>query len=68
MLTVTIDIINEKALSLLRNLEQLKLIHLRKEKEPKSSKVDWLSYKGAMSKEPLSAVNKQLEELRNEWD
>jgi hypothetical protein len=28
--------------------------------------VDWTKYKGAMSKQPLSEINQQLDELRSE--
>lgn len=69
MRTITIDIINEKALNLLRELELLKLIRLRKDRpgeEPAA--MDWTKYKGAMSKQPLSEIDQQLNELRSEWD
>lgn len=67
MRTITIDIINDKALNLLKELEQLKLIRLRK-KEETSDVVDWTKYKGAMSKQPLDEVDHQLNELRSEWE
>ncbi len=66
MLTVTIDILNEKALSILRSLEQLKIIHLRKEGLEQKTKIDWNNYKGAMSKQSIESVNQQLDELRNQ--
>jgi hypothetical protein len=66
--TVTIDIINEKALALLKDLESLKLIRLRKEKKlPTLSSSHWIRYKGAMSKQSISEIDKQLNDLRNEW-
>jgi hypothetical protein len=66
--TVTIDIINEKALKLLQDLELLQLIRMRKEKAPPAS-VNWAErYKGAMSKQPISDVDNQLNELRNGWE
>lgn len=69
MRTITIDIINEKALNLLRELELLKLIRLRKENpEEKPVPRDWLKYKGAMSKQPLNEIDQQLNELRSEWE
>ena len=69
MRTITIDIINEKVLNLLRDLEQLKLIRLRKEKpDEKQSTPDWSKYKGAMSKQSKSEIDQQLNELRNEWE
>lgn len=69
MRTITIDIINEKALNLLRNLELLKLIRLRKtQPEAKPSATNWAQYKGAMSKQAMSEIDQQLNELRSEWE
>jgi hypothetical protein len=69
MRTITIDIINEKALNLLRDMELLDLIRLRKDKtEPKQTSAKWAKYKGAMSKQPLSDIDTQIDELRNEWE
>ncbi len=67
MRTITIDIINEKALLLLKNLEMLKLIRLRKDKTEENP-TTILNYKGAMSKQPLDAVDQQLNQLREEWE
>lgn len=67
MKTITIDIINEKAIDLLQDLEVLKLIRLRKEKAGRKS-TDWGKYKGAMSKQSISELDQQLNELRNEWE
>lgn len=70
MRTITIDILNEKALKLLKDLELMKLIRLRKE-EPKADKksVDWSrKYKGAMTKQSPSDIDEQLNSLRSEWD
>ncbi|MEM9339268.1 MAG: hypothetical protein AAGA66_11105 [Bacteroidota bacterium] len=67
MRTITIDIINEKAIHLLQDLELLKLIRLRKENTSKE-RTDWGKYKGAMSKQSISEVDQQLNELRNEWE
>lgn len=69
MRTVTIDIINDKVLNLLQDLELLKLIRLRRDKpgeEPAA--MDWTKYKGAMSKQPLNEIDQQLSELRSEWE
>ena len=67
MKTITIDIINEKAIDLLQDLEVLKLIRLRKEKAGRKN-TDWGKYKGAMSKQSISELDQQLNELRNEWE
>jgi hypothetical protein len=64
--TITIDIINDKAIKLLQDLELLQLIRLRKEKS--TSIINWAErYKGAMSKQPIADIENQLNQLRNEW-
>lgn len=69
MRTLKIDIINEKALKLLRVLELLKLIRLRKDTPvEKAAAMDWTKYKGGMSKQPLNEIDQQLNALRSEWE
>ena len=70
MTTVTIDILNDKALNLLRNLELLKLIRLRKTKEePHVNEVNLVAkYKGAMTSQPLDEIDQQLKGIRGEWE
>ncbi|MEO8822630.1 MAG: hypothetical protein ABI366_03575 [Ginsengibacter sp.] len=61
MQTVTIDILNKKAIKLLKELEDLRLIHLRKEKGESGLINLATKYKGKMKKQPLK-------ELRNAWE
>ena len=68
MQSIVIDILNEKAVSLLRNLESLKLIKLRSEEENTTSEVNWTEYKGAITKQPLPEVDEQLSNLRKAWE
>ncbi len=68
MRTVTIDILNEKTMNLLRDLELLQLIRLRKDTIDQNQNVDWSKYQGAMTKQPLDEVNDQLAKLRDEWE
>lgn len=68
MRTITIDIINERALNLLRELEVLKLIRLRKDSNRNKVELALNEFKGAMSKQPLDDIDKQLNQLRNEWE
>ncbi len=70
MQTITIDILNSKALRILQDLELLNLIRLRKEYTPQNESVkDWAAqYKGAMTKQPLPDIDKQLHDLRAEWE
>ncbi len=66
--TVTIDIINEKALKLLQDLELLQLIRMRKDSS-QIPEINWVArYKGAMSKQRLSDIDMQLNELRSGWE
>lgn len=64
MQTLKVDIINDKALNLLKNLELLGLIRLHdaNKENPIGSAAQ---YKGAISKQPLDKVNNQLHQLRN---
>ncbi|WP_439483307.1 hypothetical protein [Cyclobacterium plantarum] len=67
MPTITIDIINEKALTFLRDMELSKLIRLRGDTSAeKSTVMDWKKYKGAMSKQPLDKIDQQLNQLGSE--
>lgn len=69
MRTIKIDIINEKALKLLQELEKLNLIKLRKEEgQTKPESVDWTKFKGALSKQSVEKIDQELEQLRKEWD
>ncbi|MCB0610339.1 MAG: hypothetical protein H6562_12480 [Lewinellaceae bacterium] len=69
MRTVTIDIINDKALNLLLDLELLELIRLREEKHVENTAIkDWTKYKGSMTKQVLNEVDQQLNTLRSEWE
>jgi tagatose-1,6-bisphosphate aldolase non-catalytic subunit AgaZ/GatZ len=63
--TITIDIINEKVLKILQDLELLQLIRVRKNV---NSPFDWKTkYKGSLKTQPLEKVNSQLDNLRQEW-
>lgn len=68
MKTITIDIFNEKVLNLLRDLELLKLIRVRKHDLADKPSTDWTKFKGAMSKQSINSINEQLNKLRAEWD
>lgn len=69
MQTVTVDILNSKAMKLLQDLELLQLIRVRKTKDlGETNEVLTKRYKGAMSKQPKEDIDNQLNELRNEWE
>jgi hypothetical protein len=70
MQTVIIDILDNKALKLLQDLELLQLIKLHKAKTSSvTTPNEWTTkYKGAMTKQPITEIDNQLNDLRNEWD
>jgi len=67
--TVTIDILNQKAIKLLKELENLHLIRLRKDKNQSDATIFPVAeYKGKMEKQSLTEIDEQLKELRSAWD
>ena len=69
MKTFTIDIINEKAIKLLQDLEALQLIRVRREKPQIDLRINWVAkYKGAMQKQPLIEIDNQLNDLGISWE
>ncbi len=71
MRKVTVHIINHKALGLLRELESLQLIQLDKstKEHKKIISKNWIApFEGLMHKQPLEALDQQLQELRNGWE
>ncbi|PWK73756.1 hypothetical protein LX99_04141 [Mucilaginibacter oryzae] len=69
MTTVTVDIINEKAMKLLEDMELLQLIRVRTTSIDPSVNKTWIAkYKGAMTQQTLHEVDTQLKELRDGWE
>jgi len=70
MTTVTLDILDNKPLSLLKDLEALKIIRIKKNSDIVTpTAVDLAAkYSGVMTKQPIEEINKQIDNLRNEWD
>ena len=64
--SVTIEIINDGAMNLLRDMEYLRLIRVSKKGGVK--KTDWSKYKGSMTKQSIELIDEQLNELRNAWE
>jgi len=70
MTTITLDILDDKAINLLKDLESLKIIRLHETNEAdiitpaKSVK----KYKGLMTSQSIEEIEKQLNDLRNEWE
>jgi hypothetical protein len=70
MQTVTLDILDDNALNLLKDLETLNVIRLHTVKQDSNARsIDAIkSYKGLMTKQTLGEIEHQLKDLRNEWD
>lgn len=67
--TLTIDIINDKAMNLLQDMELLKLIRVRKENDQKEKEINMVAkYIGAIQKQPLNEIDNQLNDLRSSWE
>jgi hypothetical protein len=69
MKTVTLDILDDKAINLLKDLEVMKVIKLHEPEDRNSEKPinSFTKYKGMMTKQPIKEIDKQLKELRDEW-
>ncbi len=66
MQTVTIDILDNKAVRILQDLEQLQLIRIHKEKALPETQSNLIAkYKRAITKQTLADIENQLNELRN---
>lgn len=65
--TVTLDIINEKALLLLHNLEDLNLVKLHQVEESNADASWFQSFKGSITKQTPEQIEQQFQSLRNEW-
>lgn len=63
MQTVTIELLNDEALALLQQLEQLKLLRLIKPK--KKNEVKW---SGRISKDTAAKMLLSVEKSREEWE
>jgi hypothetical protein len=70
MKTITIDILQDEALNLLKDLEAMNVIKLHETPEGNYTQhIDAIkSYKGLMTKQSPEEIDKQLNDLRKEWD
>ncbi|TAK35609.1 MAG: hypothetical protein EPO28_14545 [Saprospiraceae bacterium] len=63
---ITVELLNESALKLLQQLEQLNILRVVSEKAPpKPKQKQWA---GSISKETASDMLQKLQESRNEWE
>ena len=70
MKTITLDLLDDKAINLLRDLETLDIIRLHDTEGGNSVAPinSFTKFKGMMSKQSIEEIDKQLNDLRNEWD
>ncbi|HTK21148.1 MAG TPA: hypothetical protein VL442_16610 [Mucilaginibacter sp.] len=70
MRTITVDILQDEALNLLKDLEALNVIRLHETNGDSDVKnINAIkSYKGLMTKQSPEEIDKQLDDLRKEWD
>lgn len=70
MTTVTLDILNDKALNILKDLEMLNLVRFRNKKKEDASAKTKLSdkYRGVLSKEQGERLNLHVKQMRSEWE
>jgi hypothetical protein len=67
MNTILVQLINPKAIGILRELEELHLIKILKENVPAETKLSD-KYKGVFSKEDAKRFDQHTQTMRNEWD
>ena len=65
MQTVTIELLNDKALTLIRQLEQLNIVRLITKKEQETPKRRWA---GSISKETAEKMLQSTGNSRDEWE
>jgi hypothetical protein len=66
MQVITVELLNDQALALLKQLEKLKIIRLVKSKKPiETPKRQWA---GSLSKETAEMMLQHVEESRSEWE
>ena len=66
--SMKIDIMNDKVLKLLQDLEHLELIRLYNGKSKTEKNKGVIKYKGTMTKQSQFDIDSQLNELRNSWE
>ena len=68
MQTITIDIINDKVLQLLKELEQMHFIKVRENKKQEVNKISELKGKLKLTAEQSKDLHQYLKDIRNEWE
>ena len=68
MRTITVELRNNNALKLLKDLELANIIRVLDEGENKEETKLSTKLRGAISKERAQELSDQLKHIRNEWD
>jgi hypothetical protein len=63
---MTLEIKDPAVLNLIRQLESLQMLNVVNSLE--NSKVDWRKFRGALPKQDPKELDKELADLRNEWE
>jgi len=66
MESVIVELRNDKALQLLKDLEVLEILRIRKSEEKRVSPLS--KYKGIITGEASKDLIAHVEQIRNEWD
>jgi hypothetical protein len=68
MKTVTVEIKNDIALSFLHNLESMQILRVIENKTIKAKQKLSERFAGCLSKERAEELQKELTQMRNEWE
>ena len=68
MQTIKVELLNDHALKLLQQLEQLKILRLLDVPEPGESSSSKRQWAGTLSKSTAQKMLHAIEESRNEWE
>lgn len=69
MTTITLDILDDKAMNLLKDLEMMNVIKLHDTTEDTTPPIKSVKrFKGMMTPQSIEEIDKQLNDLRNEWE
>jgi hypothetical protein len=68
MKTVTVEIMNDIALTFLHNLERMKVLRVIDEKTKWGKQKLSERFSGCLSKERAEELQKELTKMRNEWE
>ncbi len=67
MNTVTVELMNNRALILLQELEAQHIIRLHQSADIRKNKLSE-KYRGVLSKKQGDDLNKHIDQMRNEWN